>query len=116
MAFANSPFGGMHRDVLDASPDTEEGKQKLVAEIRERAKSAMSGKLYPVADVLYTKAIEVIPDATLYANRSLAKLSTGHSAEALEDALSSCRLDPTYAKAYFRKGPMTKLPLTRGLN
>jgi len=28
-------------------------------------------QIYPAADALYTKAIEVQPDATLYANRSM---------------------------------------------
>jgi hypothetical protein len=28
-------------------------------------------QIYPAADALYSKAIEVLPDATLYANRSM---------------------------------------------
>jgi tetratricopeptide (TPR) repeat protein len=122
----NNPFGSLHRDVLDATPDDDAGtielevmlaashvittyrpgKEKLINELKDRAKGAIAAKALPVADLLYSKAIEVHADATLYGNRSMVKLSLGHFKEALEDAEKSLSHDKTYGKAWFRKGEL----------
>jgi hypothetical protein len=65
---------------------------------------AIGGKIYPAADALYTKAIEVLPEATLYGNRSMCRLSLGKFQEAYDDAESAISLDPSYSKGFYRKG------------
>lgn len=100
----NNPFRSLHRDVLDASPSDEAGKAKLIAELRDRAKSSIGQKIYPAADALYSKAIEVSPDATLYANRSMVRLAMGKADEALADADKAVESDAGYSKAFYRKG------------
>lgn len=99
-----NPFASLHRDVLDANPEDQAGKEKLVEELRSRAKGAISTKQYPAADLLYGKAVEVLPDATLYGNRSMVRFSMGKFSESLEDAQKSASLDPLYAKAFYRIG------------
>lgn len=94
----------MHRDVLDANPEDEVGKDRLTEELKSRAKGAMKDKNFPVADALYGKAIEVKPDATLHSNRSMARFGLGRFDDALSDALSASELDPSFAKAFYRKG------------
>jgi hypothetical protein len=100
-----NPFASLHRDVLDATPSDQDGKDKLLEELRSRAKGAISSKQYPAADLLYTKAIEVLSDdATLYGNRSMVRLTLGQFKESLEDAEKCISLDENYAKGFYRKG------------
>lgn len=100
-----NPFASLHRDVLDANPSDQAGKDTLLEEIKNRAKGAITNKQYPAADLLYTKAIELLPnDATLFGNRSMVRLTLGKFEQSLEDAEKSVSLDPTYAKGYYRKG------------
>jgi tetratricopeptide (TPR) repeat protein len=100
-----NPFASLHRDVLDASPVDEAGKTKLLEELRDRAKGAIASKQYPAADLLYSKAIELITDdATLFGNRSMVRLTLGKFKEALEDAEKCLSLDSSYSKGYYRKG------------
>lgn len=94
----------MHRDLLDAEPETEESKQNLISEIKNRAKRLFTGGNYPEAELLYGKGIEIAPDAIFYANRSAARLSLGRGEEALEDAQQAIKMDPTYSKGYYREG------------
>jgi hypothetical protein len=35
---SRNPFASMHKDVLDASPEDLPGKEKLVVELKDRAK------------------------------------------------------------------------------
>jgi len=100
-----NPFASLHRDVLDANPTDQAGKDKLLEELRDRAKGAITSKQYPAADLLYTKAIEIMSeDATLYGNRSMVKLTLGQFKDALEDANKCINLDSKYSKGYYRKG------------
>ncbi|KAH8065874.1 hypothetical protein JL722_261 [Aureococcus anophagefferens] len=73
----NSPFGGAHQDVLGQKPSDPESKASLVAEIKDRARKAFARKDMPVCEALYTKAIETLPDAPLYSNRSAVRLTLG---------------------------------------
>jgi stress-induced-phosphoprotein 1 len=59
---------------------------------------------FPIAEILYDKAIKVKPDAVLYANRSAARLNLNMADAALEDADRAIGLDAEYSKAYYRKG------------
>lgn len=95
----NSGLGGFHSDVLSAEPADEEGKSRLIEEIKNRAKGSLSTKNYPEAIQLYTKGIELRPsDAVLYANRSMCHLQMGNGNSALLDAESAIENDATYAK------------------
>ena len=68
------------------------------------AKNSIKIGNFPEAVQLYTKAIELLPDnSILYANRSMCHLTMG-SPDAVNDATVSVKLDPTYAKAYYRLG------------
>eukprot|EP01035_Chromulina_nebulosa_P038992 gene38992-52671_t len=73
-------------DVLNATPDGEESIQKLVDEIKNRAKACITSRNLPEAVKLYSKAIDVISGAVvskendavkavLHANRSMAHLN-----------------------------------------
>lgn len=99
-------IAGYHSDILSASiPEDTAGKEKLIEEIKNRAKGSVKAKNYPEAIELYSKGIEVdATSAILYANRSMCHMSMGASMEALIDADKSIALDPKYVKAYYRKG------------
>jgi hypothetical protein len=85
-SFGNG-IGGLHSDVLNANPTDQATKDRLVDEIKSRAKSSLTTKSYPEAVALYSKAIELRPDdAILYANRSMCQLNMSKSAEALDYA------------------------------
>lgn len=100
-----NPFANLHRDVLNATPDDQAGKDKLLEELKTRAKGAISTQQHPAADLLYSKAIELFPDdATLVGNRSMVRLTLGKFKESLEDAEKCVSLDDSYAKGYYRKG------------
>mmetsp|Transcript_21703 Transcript_21703/g.31584 ORF Transcript_21703/g.31584 Transcript_21703/m.31584 type:complete len:395 (-) Transcript_21703:80-1264(-) len=103
--FGGAGLGSFHSDVLNAEPADEEGKIRLVEEIKNRAKGSISSRNYPEAIQLYNKAIELKPcDAILYANRSMCHLQMSNGQDALSDAEKAIEYDNSYAKAYFRKG------------
>eukprot|EP01036_Dinobryon_divergens_P027484 gene27484-36263_t len=52
-------------DVLNATPDGEESIQKLVDEIKNRAKACITSRNLPEAVKLYSKAIDVISGAVV---------------------------------------------------
>lgn len=102
--FNNSAFGSIHQDVLNATPDSQEAKLRLVEEIKSRAKGSVSNKNWPEAITLYSKGIELLPeDATLYANRSMCYLNMNNGVDALNDANDAIDKDNNYAKGYYRK-------------
>jgi tetratricopeptide (TPR) repeat protein len=98
-------IGGYHSDVLNASPEDEDGKQRLVEELKSRAKGSLKNKNYPEAIELYTKGLELEPNSSvLFANRSMCHLGMGASSLALNDADKAIEYDASYVKAYYRKG------------
>jgi tetratricopeptide (TPR) repeat protein len=98
-------LGGLHSDVLNANPTDQASKDRLIDEIKNRAKGSLTTKSYPEAVALYSKAIELRPDdAILYANRSMCQLNMSKTSEALNDAEKAIEFDPSYVKGYFRKG------------
>lgn len=99
--------GSIHDDVYNANPSDDESKRRLMDEIKNRAKGSLSTRNFPEAVKLYTKGIELNienANAILLSNRSMCYYNLGCFAEALMDAESSLSLDPSYAKAYYRKG------------
>jgi len=98
-------IGNVHNDVLQANPTDDASKERLIEEIKNRAKGSLASKNYPEAVALYSKAIELRPnDAILFANRSLCNLSMSKPQEALSDADKAVEYDNTYVKGYYRKG------------
>jgi hypothetical protein len=93
-----SPFENIHKEVLEAEPEDDEGRARLVEELKARAKKEFATKYMPAAERLWSRAIELIPDATLHANRSAARLLQGNLDGALADAKESAVLDPAYSK------------------
>lgn len=98
-----SPFSA-HDDVLRASPETPEETERLVLEIKERAKHAFQNKDMMVCEKLYSKAIEVQESATMFANRSAVRLTMGRIESSVVDAKKATTLDPSYAKGWYRLG------------
>ena len=91
-------------DLLTAVPEDDTGRERLIEEIKNRAKSLVKSRNYPEAIRLYSKGIEVAPgNAVLFANRSMCQLGMGHAKEALLDADAALSLDSTYVKGYYRK-------------
>ena len=90
--------------MLESEPEDDEAKARLVEELKARAKREFAQKYMPAAERLWSRALELAPDATLHANRSAARLTQGKAEAALEDARAATRLDPTYAKAFYRAG------------
>lgn len=101
---ASNPFENIHKDVLAAEPEDDEGRERLVDELKSRAKKEFAQKYMPAAERLWSRAIELAPDATLHANRSAARLQMGQCEAALADAKDAVRLDPAYSKAFYRQG------------
>jgi len=65
----------------------------------------MKSKEYVEAADCYTKSIEIFPDeAATYSNRALAYLKVKKNASCIVDANKCLELDPTFLKAYHRRG------------
>lgn len=93
----------MHADVLDANPESAEDKERLVTELKERGNLAVKAKRWEESDCLYSKAIELVPTHALFSNRSMARLNMKKYAAAAADADECIKLDPSFAKGYYRK-------------
>ncbi|GMH78933.1 hypothetical protein TL16_g07981 [Triparma laevis f. inornata] len=95
-------MNGGHDDVLKASPTSPEQTSKLIEEIKSRGRAAFGQGNYPLAEVLYSKGIELDPHAILYSNRALARMNLGKLDESIDDSKSSISLDPNYVKGHWR--------------
>ncbi|CAF1120711.1 unnamed protein product [Adineta ricciae] len=71
--------------------------------IKSQANEAFKNCDYEKSIELYTKAIEIHPDAILYSNRSFAYLRREWYGYALIDAKKALEYDPKYIKAYYRR-------------
>ncbi|PIA28680.1 hypothetical protein AQUCO_06700002v1 [Aquilegia coerulea] len=91
---------------------SEEGRQQVLAKIKERlfiAKSeadrALHSKEYIQAKFLYTEVIALDPtDTTALSNRSFCFACQGYPELALEDALTCIKIRPDWPEAYYRAG------------
>ena len=103
------PYQSIHSDVLSASPTSRDDVVKLIEEIKRRAKGSITGKNYPEAIQLYTKALEISPSddvsgkSILHGNISMCYNAMSKATDALDHANQSISNDPQYVKAYYRK-------------
>lgn len=108
--FMQSP----HRDVLEATPDTDESKAKLLEELQSRGRAAVGAKSWMDAKLLYEKALTLVNTmaaavdsnrvAILNSNLSLVQQSMGYFEEARKSAEAATLADPTYVKGWWRLG------------
>jgi len=97
---------GGHDDVLNGEiPREGEKRQRLLEELKSRAKGAFIAKDLHNADLLYSRAIEVADrkDHLLFSNRAAVRILTRKNTEAYKDADSCLKLEPAFIKAHFRK-------------
>lgn len=93
-----------HADVLNhAIVNEKEKDMRLRDEVRSRATGAFQCGDMGSAELLFSKAIEIHPEAVLYSNRSMVRLKMGRNELALKDAEKALELDSTFVKAYYRK-------------
>jgi len=98
-----------HADVINKElGDNKESNMRLRDEVRNRATGAFQCGDMQSAEHLYTKAIEIHPDATMYSNRSMVRLKMGRNELAAKDAEEAMKLDPSFIKAYYRKAVALK--------
>ena len=96
-------INAMHSDVLSASPESDEDKARLVDEVKERGNLAFKAKRWEEADVLYSKAIDTAATHALFSNRAMVRINRKQYAAAVLDADECIKLDPQFAKGYYRK-------------
>ncbi|XP_074651219.1 uncharacterized protein LOC141905985 [Tubulanus polymorphus] len=74
-------------------------------DLKQKGNDCVKAGNHAEAVLHYTHAIKLEPNNhLLYSNRSLAFLKVGQIYYAREDALETIRLQPQWAKGYFRKG------------
>lgn len=74
-------------------------------ELKSQGNTAVRQKDYPAAIEFYTRALEIVPENTIYhSNRAAAYSASGDHEKALEDARKAVGLDSKYAKAWTRLG------------
>ncbi|CAF0936297.1 unnamed protein product [Adineta steineri] len=71
--------------------------------LKAQANEAFKNGDYDTATELYSKAIEIYPDAILYSNRSFAYLRREWYGYALIDAKKALEYDSKYIKAFYRR-------------
>ena len=103
----NPILASAHRDVLEAKPDTDEGKAKLVEELQSRGRAAVGAKSWMDAKMLYEKALTMCPkDKTplFNANLSLVLKNMGEFEQARQAAQACVDVDPSHIKGLWRLG------------
>ncbi|OAY48376.1 protein SGT1 homolog [Manihot esculenta] len=77
----------------------------MASDLERKAKEAFVDDHFELAAELLTQAIALSPaSAEIYADRAQANIKLGNLTEAVADANKAIELDPSMAKAYFRKG------------
>ena len=106
----SNPFSP-HRDVLEASipVDDDAAKQRLLEELKNRAKAAVAAGCWPDASALYRKGLECngsdsAQAAILNANLSLCQGKMNMWKDAEESARKATQEDSSYVKGYWRLG------------
>jgi hypothetical protein len=104
-----------HRDVLEATPDTDDSKARLVEELQTRGRAAVVANSWMDAKLLYEKALTVITTpsssnpnqnkiAIFNSNLSLVHNKMGNFEEARQCAHAATQADNAYVKGWWRLG------------
>jgi hypothetical protein len=96
-----------HRDVLEANPDTDDSKARLVEELQSRGRAAVGAKSWMDGKFLYEKALTIAPAervAILESNLSLVNKNMGNFEDARKGAEKATNADPKYVKGWWRLG------------
>ncbi|CAG8629161.1 176_t:CDS:2, partial [Dentiscutata erythropus] len=82
-----------------------EEQKKKAEELKAAGNAKVSEKDYKTAVKLYSEAIAINENSAIYyANRAAAYSQLGEHDKAIEDAIKSSQIDPSYSKAYSRLG------------
>jgi tetratricopeptide (TPR) repeat protein len=103
----NSAMLSAHRDVLEAHPDTDDSKARLVEELQSRGRAAVGAKSWMDGKLLYEKALTIAPTervAILESNLSLVNKNMGNFEDARKCAEKATKADPEYVKGWWRLG------------
>lgn len=108
----NTLQNSAHRDVLQAPiPDSESSQRGFLEELKNRGRSAVGGKAWPDAQMLYEKALQVVdvlgsatPNerAILHSNLSLVLAKMGKFSDAKAAAMKATEQDRSYVKGWWR--------------
>ncbi|KAK0225893.1 phosphoprotein phosphatase [Armillaria fumosa] len=84
--------------------EVSDADKALAADLKIQANKAFTSHDFTTAARLYTEAIDKNPqEPTLWCNRAYARMKLEEFGYALTDASHAIRLDPKYAKAYYRR-------------
>jgi len=92
---------------LEATPDTDDSKARLVEELQSRGRAAVGAKSWMDAKLLYEKALTIAVAekvALLESNLSLVNKSMGDFEAARKNAEKATKADPKYVKGWWRLG------------
>ncbi|KAG7383825.1 Serine/threonine-protein phosphatase 5 [Phytophthora boehmeriae] len=73
-------------------------------ELKVQGNEALAHFKFTTAVEFYTRAIELAPTAIFYANRAAAHVKSESYGLAIDDASAAIELEPSYIKAYYRRG------------
>ena len=101
-----------HRQVLEATPDTDESKVRLLEELQSRGRAAVGSKSWMDAKLLYEKCLTIEDcsmvdnkkKAIFHSNLSLVENNMGEFEKARVAAEAATKEDAKYVKAWWRLG------------
>ena len=101
-----------HRSVLEANPDTDESKTRLVEELQSRGRAAVGAKSWMDAKLLYEKCLTITDcsavdnkkKAIFNSNLSLVENNMGEMEKARVAAEAATQEDAKYVKGWWRLG------------
>uniref|UniRef100_A0A7S3PRS1 Serine/threonine-protein phosphatase n=1 Tax=Aplanochytrium stocchinoi TaxID=215587 RepID=A0A7S3PRS1_9STRA len=99
---ASSEAGNSSNPNETSGPD--EVLQERANALKAKGNECFKEGSYETAIEFYSQAIDVCPNAILYANRSACYLKTESFGLGMSDAKESIKLDPRYVKGYYRLG------------
>jgi serine/threonine-protein phosphatase 5 len=91
--------------VTEGAPHAPSAKTQARANaLKTQGNEALAHFRFTTAVELYTQAIELWPTAIFYANRAAAHVKSESYGLAIDDASAAIELEPSYVKAYYRRG------------